>query len=110
MRLHGAQRERVLLPAGPLPLDDDPRAEASDPYLDAAKGIVEAKVFEREVERILDQAGAVGPIRDRLKFEAMQFGSTLDLDAFAKYAYENVEALPVEMPMEDVIGEFGGEG
>jgi len=83
--------------------------QGADPYLDAAKGIVAQTQFEREVERILDQAGAFGPIRDRLKYEAMQFGSTLDLATFAKYASENVEAIPVEQPMEDVIAEFGGE-
>ncbi len=83
--------------------------QESDPYLAQAQGIVAQTQFEREVDRILDEAGAIGPIRDRLRYEATSFGPTLDLIIFAKYAAENVEALHVEEPMEDVLREFGAE-
>jgi len=81
----------------------------SDPYLAAARGIVENTKFEREVDLRLDAAGAFGPIRDRLRAEALLIGPGLDMDQFAAYAKDNVDAMPVEAPMEDLIDEFGGE-
>jgi hypothetical protein len=82
---------------------------SSDPYLDAARGIVESTQFEREVDLRLDAAGAFGPIRDRLRAEALLIGPGLEMDQFAAYAKDNVDAMPVEAPMEDLIDEFGGE-
>jgi len=84
-------------------------SEERDPYRDEAKRILEQATFEKVIDRILDEAGAIGPIRDRLRYEATSFGTTLDLDKFASYANETVERIQVETPMEDLLNDFGGE-
>jgi len=101
---------RLLVPIDTERNDQrQPSDEERDPYRDEAKRILEQATFEKVIDRILDEAGAIGPIRDRLRYEATSFGPTLDLDKFAAYANETVERIQVETPMEDLLNDFGGE-